>query len=873
MSDKEYKPNPGIQTAIKNKAKRLFVNSLGKLEGKKNHKDHLGYQTGAYGVLIDERKSNVFSKNYKIAKSVFGDDLTEQEFKDLTADEFKQVSEALFENNYDVMKSKYNAKFGPEFFNKLGPGAISVLSDVTYNTGDTYYSLPKSLLKYQDNPTQANLDDVLRHNIRKEGVYTDKDGKATKEKRLRRHHGLDNRNVKSLLSAGVIDENADISALTTVYDNINNSMNNLSQLVSASSDSDESVIDNSDDQYSVETREKVSPNGLLSEEELIQNHLQARKNAYDNKGSSSYNQELEKIVNKSVKTKLDQNQPDAIGVPSATRPSEKDISSISQAEVKPAEIAPLRMDIISTTPTPAAIPDESNFIGRSIDFIKSKMPRNNRVQKQDGGVAGLVKSTPKSRRQEKESAPEPTYTSSTVDSDELIAFMEAQGSNSELASNSELDSQIAEATQMIESRKANRKREEQLLNEPAQGNDFEDEEFAQGGEIGQGSQPQMQSQPIVNSGADRARELMKTFEGRDSGIDRDTRDELLKRIYDEQEAKKQQNQQGQQFSFGGDMKAGPGGIGGAVSTGVGMLGDLFGNIQDMNHGVGAGDNIKAVSSAAATAGTAVSSAIGEQNRVTDPEVDAGLETKGVVNVGAQVKAPNISMSTKFADGGSFWEDNAGLFMKTGAGLAQGLSNMGNVGEVVNPNLMDTSSKGYAKIDRDAIINSINNQTASARYNMENGAMNRSDLVSGNLAVNQQGIKAKTDATLQIDDINNQRKLASEAIDDRNEMFNIKQLDAAQDKMAMNAAVADDANSAAMNQLTNVGIGAGQDLINKGMAGRIGDAAMKQMIASGYLSTLPGNGKAEGGELDEDPILTAMKKRGYSERLINKILKR
>jgi len=157
----------------------VFVESIGLLEGDKDHTDHLGITTKAYGVVFDmKNKPKLSTYNARKAKEI-GIDL-----KTATPEESKQVAIHLTKT-----MEKTLTKQVPNW-NVLTATSKALVMDAKYNTGLTFKNLPKALEAYQKDGSVTNLKAVVKHSRRKAG------GKNSK--------GMDNRVAKLLYKAGFI---------------------------------------------------------------------------------------------------------------------------------------------------------------------------------------------------------------------------------------------------------------------------------------------------------------------------------------------------------------------------------------------------------------------------------------------------------------------------------------------------------------------------------------------------------------------------------------------------------------------------------------------------------------------------------------------
>ena len=398
------------------------------------------------------------------------------------------------------------------------------------------------------------------------------------------------------------------------------------------------------------------------------------------------------------------------------------------------------------------------------------------------------------------------------------------------------------------------------------------EEFAQGGEIRQGAQSPVASQPIANSGATKAQKILKDFEGLNSTIDKETRDELLKRIYDEQEAKKQSKQQGQQFAAGGKLSdvtfGGAGGYAAGAGALAGMISDGVGAVQDFKGKPGDGDAARAIGIGLNTAGTAIGGATGDEDSVGFGDVGGNRwSDKDESSSGGSVykEGPaTVNYNTKsYAEGG-----NMGIALKAGAGLAQGFNDLGAVGKQYSAQQVGPTA-GYNKLDIEGIKNSINDRTGSTMYRAESGATNWQDMLSVQTAVNADAGRQLNDVAIQKQQYDNTglgdynaRKRADLI---QQNVYN----ESAMLKTDKAGALADEQNRGAINHMLAVRAGVGQDYINKGLAEDIGSAVTDEEKAKALAALY---GKAEGGQISGDSdVIQGMKEKGYSDQLINRIL--
>lgn len=242
--------------------------------------------------------------------------------------------------------------------------------------------------------------------------------------------------------------------------------------------------------------------------------------------------------------------------------------------------------------------------------------------------------------------------------------------------------------------------------------------------------------------------------------------------------------------------------------------------------------------------------------------------------------PAGGQSSTAREGFNLFENpNTGMFAKAGAGIAQGLNSMGQVGEVVNPNLMK-QGPGWEQVDRDAILSKLDRNAEQTRYAMENGAQDWQSIVRANRLTQDAKNAATGESMLAVDNEENRRRGVSQADDRQREMYNLQATTQAQEATSMNAAAADNMNRAGLNQIFNVGAGVGQDIINKDLATRTGDAAGNLATYQALMANLQAgsggtttNTSATGGELGEDELVKSMKERGLSDKVINKILNR
>ena len=151
---------------------------IGLLEGTKNHRDHLGIGTNAYGVVNDMNKNPTATRfNRKIAEDL-GINLNTA-----TPNENLRVAQEVL--------SRYEQQLATEVPNweQLSPQGKALVLDAKYNTGVTYRKLPEAILRYEAGD-EAAIADVVRESRRLSN------GKP--------HKGLDNRVARLLTKMGFI---------------------------------------------------------------------------------------------------------------------------------------------------------------------------------------------------------------------------------------------------------------------------------------------------------------------------------------------------------------------------------------------------------------------------------------------------------------------------------------------------------------------------------------------------------------------------------------------------------------------------------------------------------------------------------------------
>lgn len=156
-----------------------YTDTLAKLEGDKNHTDHLGIKTNAYGVVNDSKAHpSATRRNNKVAEGL-GIDL-----KTATPGQSKEVAREIV-NRIETKLQKTVPNW-----DTLSKNSQEFIIDAKFNTGDTFKNLPKALEKFQDNPNKETLKAVGASARRKAG------GKHTK--------GMDNRVAKIMIKQGLI---------------------------------------------------------------------------------------------------------------------------------------------------------------------------------------------------------------------------------------------------------------------------------------------------------------------------------------------------------------------------------------------------------------------------------------------------------------------------------------------------------------------------------------------------------------------------------------------------------------------------------------------------------------------------------------------
>ena len=169
-----------VETTKFSHSTNVYTDILGKLEGVKDHVDHLGIGTKAYGVVNDpENHPTATERNQRVAQSL-GINLDTS-----TPEETKEVAKKLVQLNEEVLANEV-----PNWPELTAQSRLFMI-DAKYNTNQTFVDLPIALEKYQNNPTKANLKRIGTESRRKaKGVYS---------------KGMDNRVAKIMKARGLIN--------------------------------------------------------------------------------------------------------------------------------------------------------------------------------------------------------------------------------------------------------------------------------------------------------------------------------------------------------------------------------------------------------------------------------------------------------------------------------------------------------------------------------------------------------------------------------------------------------------------------------------------------------------------------------------------
>lgn len=162
-------------------------------EGTNEHTDSTaeGIRTAPYGVIIDstlDPKSDAgkaYIRNRRIADEMGYD------IDNLTTEQARDVAGGIIEEDTEKLAAKVKGWEELETPYKL------FLMDAKFNTGQTFNKFAAQALKYQEDPSQDNLEALIKQTTRKE--------KRKGMDKSQRTAGMDNRSTKILLAGGILE--------------------------------------------------------------------------------------------------------------------------------------------------------------------------------------------------------------------------------------------------------------------------------------------------------------------------------------------------------------------------------------------------------------------------------------------------------------------------------------------------------------------------------------------------------------------------------------------------------------------------------------------------------------------------------------------
>jgi hypothetical protein len=173
---------------LQNTASDIFVTNVGKTEGTTWHSDLKKIKTSPYGINTVLHKNLL--DNLQAKANV-------NKWKDIPLSMLKEAAKKLFEDEY--LKPYVDGKVSgttASTFNSLSEEAKFLVGSATYN-GGKYPNLVNNLSAWEKNPTMNTLEAVISETPRTVTL----NGVRTRVK------GLDNRAVRDLEIAGIIDKN------------------------------------------------------------------------------------------------------------------------------------------------------------------------------------------------------------------------------------------------------------------------------------------------------------------------------------------------------------------------------------------------------------------------------------------------------------------------------------------------------------------------------------------------------------------------------------------------------------------------------------------------------------------------------------------
>ncbi len=167
-------------SAISATLEAQFVKTLSVTEGSKDHKDHLGIVTSAYGMVDDaKRLPGATRRNNNKAVKIYNKHLSS-----LTTPQKLVVAKAIVKDIITQLTKDISG------FNKLDDTMKILVIDAKWNTGVNFKGLTKAGIKYNRHKSNKNLKEVGKQSRRKAG------GKYLR--------GMDNRVAKLFKLLGLI---------------------------------------------------------------------------------------------------------------------------------------------------------------------------------------------------------------------------------------------------------------------------------------------------------------------------------------------------------------------------------------------------------------------------------------------------------------------------------------------------------------------------------------------------------------------------------------------------------------------------------------------------------------------------------------------
>ena len=162
-------------------SRSIMSGLIGEVEGETWKPDTKGILTSPFG--INTRDHAKLLEELRIQKNV-------PKIKDIPKESLKEAALDIFSrmgNEYAVG----NRGITPTEWRTLSGEGQFVVTSATFNTGNPYPNLTRALIKYESNPTLANLSAAVKQTWRGGGKNAQK--------------GADNRAVKDLIAGGFID--------------------------------------------------------------------------------------------------------------------------------------------------------------------------------------------------------------------------------------------------------------------------------------------------------------------------------------------------------------------------------------------------------------------------------------------------------------------------------------------------------------------------------------------------------------------------------------------------------------------------------------------------------------------------------------------